>query len=148
VKLLANVPLLLGLALTRLIGGDQDGAAALVTEAHNFVEAKNMAFLRPFVAFMRGRLAMAADRTDEAVEILAAGAGLADGMGAEGIAWRIHATHAGALRAVGRDSDAAVAAAHRVVDVLASRFADPTLRDAFVGSARAAVDEMASVRAG
>jgi ATP/maltotriose-dependent transcriptional regulator MalT len=135
-KSLEAVPLLAGLALTRLAAGDRDEAATLIERASEYVEEKRMAHLRPLVAEAHGALELASGNAEEAARILGEGAELAATMGATHIGWRLHAARAGALRLLGRaeEAEAEVAAARAVVDEMASCFADPAMRDSFESS--------------
>jgi tetratricopeptide (TPR) repeat protein len=146
-KSLEAVPLLAGLALTRLAAGDLDEAATLIERASEYVEEKRMAYLRPLVAEVRSALELASGNAEEAARILGEGADLAETMGATHIGWRMHAARAGALRALERreEAGAEVEAARASADEIASRFADPVMRDAFRSSSETRLEELAGI---
>jgi len=146
-KSLEVVPLLAGLALTLLAAGDPDGAASQVERASEYVDDKGMAYLRPLLAEVSGALALAAGDAAEAARILGEGAALAGTMGSARVGWRLHAARAGALRALARPEEAGaeVEAARAVIGEMASRFADPRMRDSFRSSSETRLSELAGV---
>ena len=149
-KLLELTSLLAGLAVTRMATGNLSEAESLIDRAVEFVEEKALAYARPPLAMIRGTFEMASGRPEDAARILGEGAGLAEAMGETGVAWQLRAGRAGALSALDRDDEAEPdrLAAHEMIDEMASRFVDPALRDAFVASSHARVDELAGIRAG
>lgn len=147
---LETPPLLLGLASARVAAGDISGAAPLVTEGSAFVEERGMAHQRPLAAAARGTVELASGRAGDAARTFEEGAAQAEAIGADHMWWRLLASGAGALRAAGRgtEADEATAAAERVVEEMATRFADTAIRDAFVETSRSRLRVLAGADAG
>ena len=149
-KYLAAPLLMVGLALTSIRSGDGERAQELLDEAASFVDAKGMAFVRPVVAIGTGALALSRAAFDDAIRVLADGAGLAETMEMAPAEWQLRATLAGALHASGRHTDATaeVERATAVIDAMGTRFVDRDLRDAFVSAAHGRLTDLAGVAGG
>jgi tetratricopeptide (TPR) repeat protein len=148
-KYLEAPALWVGQALAYLASGDHARAGSLVDEATGFVDDRAMAFLRPLIALGRGSVAAAAGDAKAAADLFGEGADLASAMSIGSAEWQLRAAQAGAMRSLGRqdEAEAAIEAARRVVDEMASRFADPSLGESFGSSARARLDALAGTPA-
>ena len=144
-KFLEAPSLWVGLALVRLSEGDAGAAAGFAAQAAGFVDERAMAFMRPLVALGLGTVAMVNGEPAKALPIFGDGVGLAAGMNAAPFEWRLHGARAGALRALGRqtEAEAEAEAAGSVIADMQARFADPTLAESFGASARATLSELA-----
>jgi tetratricopeptide (TPR) repeat protein len=91
------------------------------------------------VSMLRGQALTALGRSAEAEAALVAARDIAATQGALPVLWRIHAALEKLYRAQGRGepADAALAGARAIVDDLANKIVDETLRQNFVAGARA-----------
>lgn len=130
---------LAGMGLVALRRGRPDEALRLVQESRAYAEERGMQHLHPFIALNTAHVHAGRGEWSLAIAQFQSAEALARELGMLPIAWQAEAGAAQALAAVGRvgEADAKRQDAQAIIDEIAGRFRDPTLRDRFLSSAQA-----------
>ena len=136
-KLLARPPLLVGSAFLQLGSGNTDEGAALVTEAREFVEERQMKHFYPLVELAAGQVAATRGDGSEALEHRALGEQLALGMQMRPMVLQLRLGAAQVLEGSARGSEAAAkrASARGMIEEIGSLFESQEMRKSYLENA-------------
>jgi ATP/maltotriose-dependent transcriptional regulator MalT len=135
---------LVGKALVALARGKPAEAAPLVDEARRYVEERQMKHFYPMVAFAAGEVAKAQGDVTGAIQNFARAEELAEAMQMRPLLVQIRLNAMKVLQAEGRkdEAQAKLLAARQVVDEIATRMKDETLRSDYLASAAHTLEAM------